>query len=479
MRRAVRPGMALLLFHSFVAIAQSPYPEAMMDLMEARALGLAGTEHYLKVTNSLGPQIPMADAGLGPCAGKICQAVAVTHTTLPGTSRPAAAEVPQSPEETAVRAGMTSSEILEAMGAGLVGAQEEINRAMGMEGLGIEDLGIIDGPVPDDPLLMLLNPTTALERGGLMIVNAAGAAAAAEESVRNTSSQGQSAVDQAGYYLGQMRFAGAAVENGIEVHRYEFGEETSSQSQSQSEQDEQDPDSDGDGADPPSNSDSQNEVEPEISSGMIVIDPERHRILRHRFGGTMATEGESRDFFIEVEYSDFRNPPGCGQMDEPFRRVMRMGGMLGEEEMAQMEEARAQLAEFEQQLATMPAQQRQTMERMMGPQMEQMRNLISGGGFEYVEETEQVICNPDLASLFSVGNVPAVNIRDMLDADEDLVRQIQEYLVILGYEPGNIEGILDDLTRVAISQFQAEQGFPVTGEPSTQLAAQLLAAVTG
>jgi hypothetical protein len=138
-----------------------------------------------------------------------------------------------------------------------------------------------------------------------------------------------------------------------------------------------------------------------------------------------------------------------------------------------MEEARAQLVEFEQQLATMPAQQRQTMERMMGSQMDTMRSLINTGAFEYVDETEQIICNPDLASLFSIGNAPAVGFGNTPDVDDDLIRQIQEYLVILGYEPGNIDGVLDPLTQIAISQFQAEQGLPVSGEPSAELASLL------
>jgi len=107
----------------------------------------------------------------------------------------------------------------------------------------------------------------------------------------------------------------------------------------------------------------------------------------------------------------------------------------------------------------------------MGPQMEMMRGLVNSGAIEYVEETEDILCNPDLASLFSVGGEQ--------ESEGDPVRQILEYLVILGYEPGNIEGVLDELTSIAISQFQAEQGLPVTGEPSAELAALLAELVEG
>jgi hypothetical protein len=39
--------------------------------------------------------------------------------------------------------------------------------------------------------------------------------------------------------------------------------------------------------------------------------------------------------------------------------------------------------------------------------------------------------------------------------------------------------VLDELTQIAISQFQAEEGLPVTGQPSLPLAATLAARVTG
>ncbi len=57
------------------------------------------------------------------------------------------------------------------------------------------------------------------------------------------------------------------------------------------------------------------------------------------------------------------------------------------------------------------------------------------------------------------------------------LREIQRDLRALGYEPGNDDGVLDTLTSVAISQFQAEHGLPVTAEPSRQVAEALAAEV--
>jgi hypothetical protein len=224
-----------------------------------------------------------------------------------------------------------------------------------------------------------------------------------------------------------------------------------------------------------------------ISRAVMWGDPANLVLLKYRFEGTATAEGESREFYIEVENSDFRNPAGCGAMYEPYRRTMRMGGLLNEEQTAEMEKARAQLAEFEQQMASMPAQQRQMMERMMGQQMAMVRSLASSGAMEMVEQTEEIICNPDMASLYSLGGGPGTSLDALVGSssggsfaslsEKELLRQIQEDLAALGYMPGNTDGVLDTLTQIAISQFEAEQGLAVTGAPSVALA-QLLADLT-
>ena len=120
-------------------------------------------------------------------------------------------------------------------------------------------------------------------------------------------------------------------------------------------------------------------------------------------------------------------------------------------------------------MAEMPADQRAMVESMMGGQMDMLRSMANGGAFEQVQEVEKIICNPDVKALLTIqmpGELP-----------NELV-QIQLNLVKLGYEPGNTEGVLDALTQVAISQYQAEHGMAVTGEPSSELASRLAAEAT-
>ncbi len=62
-------------------------------------------------------------------------------------------------------------------------------------------------------------------------------------------------------------------------------------------------------------------------------------------------------------------------------------------------------------------------------------------------------------------------------ATDDLTQTAQNYLDALGYDPGNREGVMDTMTTVAISQFQAEKGLAVTGEVTPQLVGILAAEV--
>jgi hypothetical protein len=187
-----------------------------------------------------------------------------------------------------------------------------------------------------------------------------------------------------------------------------------------------------------------------------------------RFAGVMEQDNQSRDFFMEIEFDDFRKVSNS-LLHEPYREVLRMGGMLGPEEQAEMTDAQEKLAEFEKQMATMPASQRAMMESMMGGQLAQMRNMVNGGAVEFEIITSAIRINPD----FSSGG-PSMH--DAFSGD-NLVKIIQGHLVTLGYDPGNTNGDLSKATVVAITKFEAANGMPVTGQATPQLAGILAAAV--
>lgn len=54
-----------------------------------------------------------------------------------------------------------------------------------------------------------------------------------------------------------------------------------------------------------------------------------------------------------------------------------------------------------------------------------------------------------------------------------LTRHVQQQLSRLGFDPGTIDGVFGDNTRVAIAAFERQQGMPVSGQVSPTLAARL------
>jgi hypothetical protein len=395
-------------------------------------------------------------AAAGPCAASVCEVYKVEQLILPdGTT--INREHRLSPMEVSVLTGNADPQFLNQLAMGMLQAQVGLNEVLGGETDADDLMERVDeveesAASGGDTMFAILDPTLMLALGSRMASDAAAGAAAADDSLDNSNELAQTDLNQQISIIRQLEYAGPVPGGSGAVQYRKEGLES-----------------------PTQNVDGQ---EYAITSANIIVDPNEYRFLKQRLEGTATTQGQTREFFIEFENSDYRNPPGCGSMEEPYARVMRMGGMLDDEQMAEMEEARAQLAEFEQQLASMPEQQRAMMERMMGSQMETMRGLVDTGAIEYTHRTEELVCNPDLASVFSVG-VALPNQPSQPESEEALVRRIQEYLVILGYEPGNIEGVLDALTQVAISQFQAEQGMQVTGEPSAELAEILAQAVEG
>lgn len=205
----------------------------------------------------------------------------------------------------------------------------------------------------------------------------------------------------------------------------------------------------------------------------VWFDHDRQLMLGHRFEGTLTENGESRDFYIQTTNLDFRNPPGCHGLIKPYKRVMEMGGVLNEEQKAQMKEAQKQMAEFEKQLESMSERERQMVESMMGGQMDMVRNMAQTGTIAHTTEVEEILCNPDLKALYApMGGGGLIE-----PSADSLLVQIQKDLQALGYEPGNTDGVLDTMTQVAISQFQAEAGLAVTGEPSQEVASALAKAL--
>ncbi|MGK0259173.1 MAG: peptidoglycan hydrolase-like protein with peptidoglycan-binding domain [Candidatus Azotimanducaceae bacterium] len=223
------------------------------------------------------------------------------------------------------------------------------------------------------------------------------------------------------------------------------------------------------------------------NSVRMKVDAKRYVPLLLVMEGVITDGKERRPITVEREDMDYRNVAGCGELYRPFKSVMRLGGVLTPEQQAELAEASEKLGDLEAQMANMPANQRKMMERMMGPQLEMIRKMASGGGIEIESTIVELRCNAGLPDPIEVASTTfgstfagrimsaASESGTSIKTDADLLKMVQVDLKRIGYKPGNTKGSLDKLTAVAISKFQASKGMDVSGRASPQLAGMLQA----
>lgn len=446
--RAVIVAVGLSLVPLFSASQNINYLRLALASQQERMQDLD-----IYVVRIRGNEIPGLRLGLPDGAQGACLAECVVYKveTVQGPDGMARRqERALSPLEVATLAGQTpGADFVETYGQSLIGFQQIFNANTGGESAASINAGLANRDWEnDESRAPWLNPHRMFHAGGVMMLETADAMRDAERSLATSAAQAQAEANQTAAVVAQLEELGVETLESGAATRYGAV-----------------------GINIPMATD--NGVNAFMTGASLWVDNDEYVIVAHRIDGTMAQNGESRPFFLEVRNSDFRAVPGC-DLYEPYRRVMRMGGVLDDAQMAEMQEAVRKLDEFEAQLAAMPANQRSMMENMIGSQMATLRSMASGGAFEHVQEIEEIICNPDLTALFSATGSAALSVTGPPAVD---LAQIQRHLVTLGYAPGNTEGVLDTLTEIAISQFQAERNIAVTGQPSAQLAAALAAEV--
>ena len=222
----------------------------------------------------------------------------------------------------------------------------------------------------------------------------------------------------------------------------------------------------------------------EIKNANMWLDTDYYKNRRLRLEGTLTQDGKTQEIFIERENNDFRRV-GDSYMYEPYKETLKAGGVLTDKQRRELAKAKEQMADFEKQMAAMPPDQRAMMERMVGPQIEQLRNLVDNGAVTIEVFTRKITINPDLGddgafyALFSGGAGGPGGTGRLPGGDDSVatIQSIQLNLKKLGYDPGAATGELTDKTREAISKYQADKGLAVTGQPSSELAQALQADV--
>jgi hypothetical protein len=122
-----------------------------------------------------------------------------------------------------------------------------------------------------------------------------------------------------------------------------------------------------------------------LQSVSLWIDAEEYVPLKLQMDGIAKSGNETRPIRIEKLDEDYRTVADSN-MYESFRQVMRIGGILSAKDQKEMQKAQIEFAKFEKEMQQMPAAQRNMIMKQMGPQMEMMKKMASGGGFEVVTE---------------------------------------------------------------------------------------------
>ncbi|KAA9134040.1 peptidoglycan-binding protein [Marinihelvus fidelis] len=190
---------------------------------------------------------------------------------------------------------------------------------------------------------------------------------------------------------------------------------------------------------------------------------------RTTVSAAMGMGGDSHSVVESVQLASFDDaacartiiPEGYNvqSMDEAMNAAMG-GGNQGDqaEAAASMNEAMSEL--------------NKAMESMTPEQREAMQSMGLGGlfGGAAAGGNQAAASAPAAASASGASRSAAMS-------TGSLEQSAQKMLQALGYDVGNTDGNIDTTTMISISQFQAENGLPVTGEVSPQLIGVLSAKV--
>ncbi|HSJ07820.1 MAG TPA: hypothetical protein VK936_14035 [Longimicrobiales bacterium] len=125
---------------------------------------------------------------------------------------------------------------------------------------------------------------------------------------------------------------------------------------------------------------------------VMYIDADDHLVRRMDMEGDMTSPRGTAPVSTTARFEDYRTTDGLlhhWRTTMVTEGVMEAAGMSA----ADREKARQQLAEMEKQMETMPAAQRQMMERMMAGQMDRLREMVESGTLEITTEVKAIRVN--------------------------------------------------------------------------------------
>lgn len=128
----------------------------------------------------------------------------------------------------------------------------------------------------------------------------------------------------------------------------------------------------------------------------IHLDQERYVPLRMRLAGRMDAEGQSHDVTMVTRLEDYRDVQG---LLHPFRTTVTVEGLMGGMSDADRGEMQDEMQRMQEQLASLPPEQRSMMEQQMRnmPQMRQIMEMMeaqsAGKDLEMTIQVQEVRVN--------------------------------------------------------------------------------------
>jgi hypothetical protein len=148
---------------------------------------------------------------------------------------------------------------------------------------------------------------------------------------------------------------------------------------------------DDDSMDMPANEEDDNI---QVGSMRFYVHADMHVPVRMDYDATVTREdGSSQKMNSVVTFTDYRTVDG---LTLPYQTMMRMDNLNASISPEDREEARKSLEEMEKKMKEMGERQRKMMERMMGGQMDKLRQIIEEGTIEYTIQVQDVQVNASI-----------------------------------------------------------------------------------
>ncbi|MEJ2319161.1 MAG: hypothetical protein P8Y07_01160 [Gemmatimonadales bacterium] len=127
------------------------------------------------------------------------------------------------------------------------------------------------------------------------------------------------------------------------------------------------------------------DFEPE--TGAFYIDSDSYLLRKVEMDGMLAANDATSPFTFEIAFRDWREIEGWLH---PFEMQMTATGMPPGMTDADLQETLARLRQMQEEIASTPEPERDALEQMIGPRIQELEQMIESGTFEVLVQTREL-----------------------------------------------------------------------------------------